>query len=104
MTDEERAAQAEQMKTALQHSEERGQRSAVAFKEVESVMKSLHLECYETFASSKVQDSEGHKTCRMYMLVLQDVEERFKKHIRNGEQARKRLIKIKQKTLLDKIK
>lgn len=88
----------EETKVRLQESEERGQRAAVAFQEIEGAMKALHMECYETFNKSKVQDSEGHKTCRMYLLVLEDVEKRFKKAIRNGDIARQKLIKIKQDT------
>lgn len=87
-----------ELKEVLAESMESGQRAEIALKEIDGAMKALHLDCYEAFNRSEVHDSDGHKTCRMYLQVLKDVEGRLKKAIRNGETARKRLMKIRQTT------
>ena len=72
-----RAADTEMLKAALKES-----------------IEELRKQCFDTFANSEIHDNEGHRACRMYLRVLDDVESRFRAVIAGGESAKRKLVSV----------
>jgi hypothetical protein len=57
----------------------------------------------DTFRQSDLHDTPGHRACRYYLRVLDDVFQRFENFVRSGEDARKELVRMKP-TIVERIK
>lgn len=81
---------------------DRGERASVALKELQGAMEDLEKKCFETFRNSDMHDDIGRRSCRYYLRVLDDVRQRFELHIRQGKDANKQLIRLKDPSWLDR--
>ncbi len=68
---------------------------------LEEAFQHLDDECYRTFSTSDIHDDEGRMVCRLYLRVMDDVRNRFMLAIRNGETARKELLRLNEPKVRD---
>ena len=88
----------------LREQQARGERAAIALKELEAAFRALEQDCFETFRESDIHDDMGRKTCRFYLRVMDDVKQRFEIAVSQGEAARTTLIKLRGPSLVQRIR
>lgn len=84
----------EDKKTKLTRQIDRGQVAQTILSELEGAFDALEEECFETFRKSEIHDDDGRLACRLYLRVMDDVKGRFTRAVRDGEVARKELIRL----------
>lgn len=77
----------------------RGDRCAALRQELEETFADLERECFETFRRSDVHDASGHRACRMYLRVLDDLRDRLTHKIVTGEASKKELLTMRESRL-----
>lgn len=87
----------------LRDQTDRGERASVVLKELEAAFDALEKDCFAAFKNSDVHDDLGRTTCRLYLKVMDDVRTRFMAAVYNGEAARKELMRIKPKSVMQKV-
>ncbi len=80
---------------------DRGGRAQIALEEIDAAVNDLRDRCFKTFCKSDFNDDEGRRNTRIYMQILEDVENRFQQAVRTGEIARKELITINEPNVRD---
>lgn len=73
---------------------DRASRADTARDVLREAMKALEEKCIYTFKASNPHDHEGHTMTNLYLLVLNDVEQRLLADIAGGDVAEKRLLKM----------
>lgn len=71
---------------------DRGGRSEALQSELETVLSDMRRDCQTTFESSDLNDTEGHRTIRLYLQVLSDLEQRLTYFIETGKVAQQELM------------
>lgn len=79
---------------------DRGGRAALALKELDGTFKALEEKCWNTFQASDLHDDKGRLMCRLYLQVMRDVKERLEFAIRQGDDAQKELMRMKDQSKL----
>ena len=82
---------------------DRGETARVVLAELEKAFEALEKDCFSAFTQSDIHDDHGHKACRLYLKVLDDVRTRFTVAVRTGEAAHKELIRIKPQSPIRKL-
>ena len=80
--------------TKLTRQIDRGSAASAVLSELEQAFDGLEKECFETFKRAEIHDDAGRLACTLYLRVLEDVKQTFITSVRNGEYARKELIKL----------
>lgn len=80
------------MSEELREIVDKGERAELALKEIDEAFTALEAQCLDAFRKSDIHDEKGHRTCRLYLKVLDDVKTRFTTAVRNGEVSRKKLV------------
>lgn len=75
----------------------------MALKELDKAFDAIEQQVFETFRSSDIHDDTGRQTCRLYLKVLDDVKERFKRYVIDGENSRKELVRLKKQSVMKRI-
>lgn len=87
--------------TKLTNQIDRGIAGQTALDSLEQAFDALEKDCFDSFSRSEIHDDDGRKVCRLYLRVMDDVKSRFTTAVRNGEAARKELIKINEPKVKD---
>lgn len=71
-----------------------GARADTLRREVSDLIEGMRNSCFQTFAVSPLDDTEGFKLTRMYLQVLEDIEGRLIARIEKGSAATQELSKM----------